>query len=40
MSLTIDVAGTAKNTGKTTIVSAIHEELSNLNIKIGLTSVG
>ncbi|HHY41288.1 MAG TPA: hypothetical protein GX514_00295 [Thermoanaerobacterales bacterium] len=40
MSLTIGIAGTAKNTGKTTTTSAILGELYNRNISIGLTSIG
>jgi len=40
MSLIVGIAGTAKNTGKTTTASAILNELYNLNIPIGLTSIG
>lgn len=40
MSTVIGIAGTAKNTGKTTTTSAILDELYKKNISIGLTSIG
>ncbi|NLZ53946.1 MAG: hypothetical protein GX892_12535, partial [Thermoanaerobacteraceae bacterium] len=40
MNLTIGIAGTAKNTGKTTTTSAILSELYNSKISLGLTSIG
>lgn len=40
MSLIVGIAGTAKNTGKTTTTSAILNELYKINISIGLTSIG
>jgi len=40
MSLIVGIAGTAKNTGKTTTTSAILDELYNMEIPIGLTSIG
>ncbi|MGI5859052.1 MAG: hypothetical protein ACOX8P_07005 [Tepidanaerobacteraceae bacterium] len=40
MSLIIGIAGTAKNTGKTTTTSSILDELYNKKILIGLTSIG
>jgi hypothetical protein len=40
MSLIIGIAGTAKNTGKTTTTSAILDELYNKMISVGLTSIG
>ena len=36
----VGIAGTAKNSGKTTTLSAILEELSLRNINLGLTSIG
>lgn len=35
MSLIVGIAGTAKNTGKTTTTSAILDELYNMEIPIG-----
>lgn len=40
MNLTIGIAGTAKNTGKTTTTSAILNELYNIKVPLGLTSIG
>jgi len=40
MSLIVGIAGTAKNTGKTTTTSAILDELYKMHIPIGLTSIG
>jgi len=40
MSLIIGIAGTAKNSGKTTTTSAILNELYNIKISLGLTSIG
>jgi dethiobiotin synthetase len=40
MSFIIGIAGTAKNTGKTTASIAILQELFKTNISIGLTSIG
>lgn len=40
MSTVIGIAGTAKNTGKTTTTSAILEELYKEDVFIGLTSIG
>lgn len=40
MSVTIGIAGTAKNTGKTTTTAAILSELYNQKISVGLTSIG
>jgi len=40
MSLIIGIAGTAKNTGKTTTTSAILNEFYNIKISLGLTSIG
>jgi len=40
MSFIIGIAGTAKNTGKTTTTSTILNELRKNNIKIGLTGIG
>ncbi|MFZ7103507.1 MAG: hypothetical protein ACOWWO_12765 [Peptococcaceae bacterium] len=38
--LTIGIAGTAKNTGKTTTTTALMEQIKNNNLKLGLTSIG
>ena len=40
MSLIIGIAGTAKNTGKTTTTSAILDELYKKKISVALTSIG
>ena len=40
MSLIIGIAGTAKNTGKTTTTSVILGELYEKKIQVGLTSIG
>lgn len=40
MSLTVGIAGTAKNTGKTTTTSAILDELYKRKIPVALTSIG
>lgn len=40
MSIVIGIAGTAKNTGKTTTTSAVLDELYKKDVSIGLTSIG
>lgn len=40
MTIVVGVAGTAKNTGKTTTTSALLDEALDRNLNIGLTSIG